>query len=157
MKYERKRAQRRDIAIVFIIVMLFCLRHLDVVLSTPTNMPITALIYQTTGSRAAGVILTVMLGVVSSTAQMAVTSASRLLYATARDKGMPFLTWYVEFPRLPADIPNSFSEIRPGLNVPARSILACFVFNVCFGLLYLGLSVAFYAYVASCTIFLNIS
>jgi hypothetical protein len=96
MKYERKRAQRRDIAIVFIIVMLFCLRHLDVVLSTPTNMPITALIYQTTG-----VILTVMLGVVSSTVQIAVTSASRLLYATARDKFMPFLTWYVEFPRLP--------------------------------------------------------
>jgi choline transport protein len=59
--------------------------------------------------------------------------------------------------RLLADIPNSFSEIRPGLNVPACSILACFVFNVCFGLLYLGLSVAFYAYVASCTIFLNIS
>jgi hypothetical protein len=101
MKYERKRAQRRDIAIVFIIVMLFCLRHLDVVLSTPTNMPITALIYQTTGSKGAGVILTVMLGVVSSTAQIAVTSASRLLYTTARDKGMPFLTWYVEFPRLP--------------------------------------------------------
>jgi choline transport protein len=32
-----------------------------------------------------------------------------------------------------------------------------FVFNALFGLLYLGPSVAFSAYVASCTIFLNVS
>lgn len=33
----------------------------------------------------------------------------------------------------------------------------CFVFNILFGLLYLGPVVAFSAYVASCTIFLNVS
>jgi choline transport protein len=38
-----------------------------------------------------------------------------------------------------------------------RAILVCFVFNLCFGLLYLGPAVAFNAYVASCTIFLNAS
>jgi hypothetical protein len=38
-----------------------------------------------------------------------------------------------------------------------RAILVCFVFNICFGLLYLGPTVAFNAYVASCTIFLNVS
>jgi choline transport protein len=38
-----------------------------------------------------------------------------------------------------------------------RAIIVCFVFNLCFGLLYLGLTVAFNAYVASCTIFLNVS
>ena len=33
----------------------------------------------------------------------------------------------------------------------------CTIFNVLFGLLYLGPTVAFGAYVASCTIFLNVS
>lgn len=33
----------------------------------------------------------------------------------------------------------------------------CFVFNVAFGLLYLGPTVAFSAYAASCTVFLNVS
>ena len=41
--------------------------------------------------------------------------------------------------------------------MPVEAILLCFVFNLCFGLLYLGPSVAFNAYVSSCTIFLNIS
>jgi len=38
-----------------------------------------------------------------------------------------------------------------------NAILATAVFNVCFGLLYLGPTVAFNAYVASTTIFLNLS
>ena len=33
----------------------------------------------------------------------------------------------------------------------------CYVFNLLFGLLYLGPTVAFSAYIASCTIFLNVS
>lgn len=50
-----------------------------------------------------------------------------------------------------------FSTINPKTHVPSRTIAFCFVFNVLFGLLYLGPSVAFNAYVASTTIFLNVS
>lgn len=50
-----------------------------------------------------------------------------------------------------------FSTINPKTHVPSRAIAFCFVFNVLFGLLYLGPSVAFNAYVASTTIFLNVS
>ena len=35
--------------------------------------------------------------------------------------------------------------------------MLCYVFNVCFGLLYLGPTVAFSAYIASCVVFLNLS
>lgn len=63
--------------------------------------------------------------------------------AMARDRGIVFHTF--------------FSRIQRGLNIPVRTILFCYVFNVCFGLLYLGPTVAFSAYVASCTIFLDIS
>jgi choline transport protein len=76
---------------VFILVILFCLGDASTVLSTNTNMPITELIHQATGSQAAAVVLTVMLAVcfINGT-NGCVTSASRLLYAMARDRGTPF-------------------------------------------------------------------
>ena len=55
------------------------------------------------------------------------------------------------------DVVDSFGHLSPSLSVPVRTLGLCFVFNACFGLLYLGPSVAFSAYVASCTIFLNVS
>jgi choline transport protein len=52
---------------------------------------------------------------------------------------------------------HSLSLINPHFNVPINAILAVAVFNILFGLLYLGPSVAFNAYISSCTIFLNCS
>lgn len=114
------------------------------VLATNTGMPITELILQATGSRAAATILTLMLAVcfINGT-NGCVTSASRLIYAMARDGGIVY--------------PRFFSHISPSLQVPTRALVLCFVFNACFGLLYLGPTVAFSAYAASCTVFLNIS
>ncbi|EEY20751.1 choline transport protein [Verticillium alfalfae VaMs.102] len=130
--------------LAFILVMLFCLTDPATVLASPTGMPIVELILQATKSRAGTCVLTLMLGVCFiNGCNASVTSASRLLFAMARDKGIVF--------------PNYFSHITPGLNVPVRTILLCFGFNVLFGLLYLGPSVAFGAYIASCTIFLNVS
>jgi hypothetical protein len=68
----------------------------------------------------------------------------------------------------------SFAKLDPKFNVPSRTIIACLLFNLSFGLLYLGKSsncfphltvfndwigptVAFNAYTASTTIFLNVS
>jgi choline transport protein len=71
--------------------MLFCLTDPETVFSTNTNMPITELIHQATRSRAAAVVLTVMLGVCSINGTMGcITSSSRLIYSMARDKGMIF-------------------------------------------------------------------
>jgi choline transport protein len=71
--------------------MLFCLTDPETVLGTSTHMPITELIYQATQSRAAGVVLTVLLAVCFVNGTMGcTTSASRLLYSMARDKGMIF-------------------------------------------------------------------
>lgn len=49
------------------------------------------------------------------------------------------------------------SRIDRRFNVPVNAILATALFNVLFGLLYLGPSVAYNAYISSCTIFLNCS
>lgn len=128
----------------FILVILGCITDPDTVLNTPTNMPIAELILQGTGSRAAATILTLMLAVcfINGT-NGCVTSSSRLLFAMARDKGIVYHKY--------------FAHITPRLDVPVRTIIFTFVFNVLFGLLYLGPSVAFSAYAASCTIFLNVS
>jgi amino acid transporter len=79
--------------VAFILVILFSIVDVETVLGTDTNMPITELIFQATGSRAAAVVLTVMLGIcfINGT-NGCVTSSSRLLYAMARDNGMPFST-----------------------------------------------------------------
>jgi amino acid transporter len=52
---------------------------------------------------------------------------------------------------------GSLSHLHPKLNVPVRAIVVQAIFNLCFGLLYLGPDVAFNAYIASCTLFLNLS
>ncbi|KAI1816332.1 choline transport protein [Poronia punctata] len=128
----------------FILVILFTITDPETILNTATNMPISELIFQSTGSRAAATVLTLVLAVcfVNGT-NGSITSASRLLYAMARDKGIVYH--------------NYFAHITPGLNVPVRTLMFTYVFNALFGLLYLGPSVAFGAYVSSCTIFLNVS
>ncbi|OAA41820.1 GABA permease [Metarhizium rileyi] len=129
---------------IFIVAILFCFNDPDAILGTTTGMPIVDMIFRATKNRAATTILSLMLAVCFVNGSNAsITSASRLLFAMARDGGIVFHA--------------SFSRIEPRLNVPVRTILLCYVFNVCFGLLYLGPTVAFSAYVASCTILLDIS
>ncbi|KAH7482549.1 hypothetical protein ACJA88_010479 [Fusarium oxysporum] len=129
---------------LFILVILFCLTDPATILASNTGMPIVELFLQSTKSRAAATILALMLSVCFINGTSAsITSASRLLYAMARDKGII--------------CHNYFAHIEPKLDVPVRTITLCFIFNVLFGLLYLGPAVAFSAYIASCTIFLNVS
>ncbi|KAL7782934.1 amino acid/polyamine transporter I [Trichoderma ceciliae] len=130
--------------LVFILVILFCLVDRDTILSSRTGMPIVELILQATKSRAAATILSLMLSIcfINGT-NASITSVSRLLNAMARDRGIVFH--------------NYFAHIQSGLNVPVRTIMFYFIFNILFGLLYLGPTVAFSAYISSCTIFLNVS
>lgn len=79
-------------------------------------------------------------------------------------------------PRHLTDRLTSLSHLHPKLNVPVRAILVQAVFNLLFGLIYLGKKcqpssfehakdsdslegpeVAFNAYISSCTLFLNLS
>jgi choline transport protein len=100
--------------------------------------------YLVTRSRAGTVVLSVMLSIFFINGTMGcMTSASRLLFAMARDKGMIF--------------PSFFGRIHRRLDVPMECIVAVQIFNLIFGLLYLGPAVAFNASISSCTILLNLS
>ncbi|CAG7564358.1 unnamed protein product [Fusarium equiseti] len=129
---------------IFVLVMLFCLTDLPSIVATTTGMPIVELIFQSTNSRAGTTFLTLMLAIcfIHGT-NGSITSASRLLYAMARDKGVPYHSY--------------FSHIHPKWEVPIRTIVLTWVFNAVFGLLYLGPTVAFNAFISSCTILLNMS
>ena len=95
-------------------------------------MPIVAMLLRATQSRAAAAIISLMLSVCFINGSSAsITSAIRLVFAMARDRGIIFHCF--------------FEHIATRLNVPVRAILFCYVFNVCFGLLYLGPPVAFSA------------
>lgn len=146
----------------FILVMLFTLTDPDRVFSTDTGMAITELIYDAVNNRIAAVILTVMLAVCFMNGTMGcMTSGSRLLYSMARDKGMVFPSTYDTY-NSPAyyrgpNTLNRFGRIHRKLEVPVETIILVQVFNLIFGLLYLGPTVAFGAYISSCTILLNLS
>lgn len=128
----------------FILVMLFCLFDPTAVFSSQTGQPITELMFLATRSRAGTVVMSVMLAICFFNGTMgSMTSGSRLLFAMARDKGMIF--------------PAFFGRIHPRLDVPVECIIFVQVFNLIFGLLYLGPTVAFNAYISSCTILLNLS
>ncbi|KAK1491374.1 amino acid permease [Colletotrichum cuscutae] len=130
--------------IAFILVMLFCAVDIDVLLSSPTQSPLTEMILQATKSRAAATVLSVAVALCFvNGANGCVTSGSRLVWSMARDNGTPFSKY--------------LSRLHPKLNVPVRAIVVQAIFNILFGLLYLGPEVAFNAYIASCTLFLNLS
>jgi amino acid transporter len=112
--------------------------------SSPTGQPLIALFDQATNSRAASTIISCMLGLcfIHGT-NGSITTSSRLIYSMARDNGFFFSRY--------------FNHINPKLEVPVRTIIFTYIFNVLFGALYLGPTVAFNAFIASCTILLNIS
>lgn len=75
--------------------MLFCITDLEGLLSTATQSPLTEMIYQATGSRAAATVLSVAVAMCFvNGANGCVTSGSRLLWAMARDNGTPFSKLY---------------------------------------------------------------
>lgn len=127
-----------------IIILLFCIPNPEAILTTLTGNPLIEMIIQATESRTAGVVMSCALSICFINGTIgSVTSGSRLLWAMGRDGGAP--------------CSKLMSRIDRRFNVPVNAILAVALFNVLFGLLYLGPAVAFNAYISSCTIFLNCS
>jgi choline transport protein len=75
---------------VFLLVVLFCLDNVDEILASSTGMPITEIIFRSTGSSAAAATLSLAIAIcfINGT-NAAVTTVSRLMYAMARDGGAP--------------------------------------------------------------------
>src|SRR5436190_6320277 len=105
-------------SLAFLITLLFCIGDVDAALSTRTGFPIIQVFYQTTQSKAGATAL-VSLILVSNTVSMFgfFTSVSRLTWAFARDKGLPFSSFFsyvsVSFALDPKSLPRNRAHPLP--------------------------------------------
>ena len=87
-------------AFAFIICLLYCLGNYDAVLHSPTGLPIIEVYYEATKSTAAtnGFMTMIYIGSMIGNFNV-IASVSRLTWAFARDRGLPFSDFfsYVRF------------------------------------------------------------
>ncbi|KAG6365774.1 hypothetical protein INS49_007385 [Diaporthe citri] len=117
------------LAWVMIITFCFCVGDREEVLNSPTGYPFMQVFYNavrsTRGATAMSVFITIMFffGLLTFVA-----TSSRQLYAFARDKGLPFSTW--------------FATVRPGWDIPFNALIFTFVFTSALSLINLGSATA---------------
>lgn len=129
---------------VFMVVILFCLRDWDEVLTSTTG-PLLQVYYQATNSKIGGTCLIVFnIGSMLFAAQGLTTVASRMLLSFVRDRGLGKLSRPLE-------------PVHPKLKVPVWCILFVSGWVGCFGLIELGSSVALNAILSASLVFLQIS
>lgn len=79
----------------FIVALLYCIGDLDTVLASPTGLPIIEVFYLATKSKAATNVLMVMILSVSAIGNFGIfASVSRLIWAFARDRGLPYSDFF---------------------------------------------------------------
>ncbi|KAF6818210.1 amino acid transporter [Colletotrichum plurivorum] len=130
--------------LVYVVVLLFSTGSLDSLLSTPTGFPFMQIYLDATKSRPASTVMSLMLIMVATAATVGgIASSSRTLWAFARDKAVPFDSY--------------FSHIDKRLQVPVRAVVAVTVAQVLLGFLYLGNTTAFNAVLSMAIIGVYIS
>lgn len=117
---------------VYCLVLLFSLGDLHSILVSPTGFPFMQLFENTTRSVAGGTMLSLIVSLVAVAANAAgLTSVSRTTWAFARDKGVPFDTY--------------FAHVSTGQQIPVRMVALISILEALLGLLYLGSTTAFNA------------
>lgn len=116
----------------FIMIITFCmvLGNLDDVINTSTFQPFIQVFYDSTGSIPATNAMSSLIIIMSMFCNLAiVATASRQLFAFARDKGVPFHSW--------------FAYVRPGWDVPVNAIFVSWLVACLLSLINIGSTVAF--------------
>jgi choline transport protein len=104
VKGPRKRVPRSMIAAVtlnsvmqfaFMVCLMFTIGDIDQVVNSPTGLPIIEVYYQATQSKPGTNVLVVMTALILFISLFNIfASVSRLTWAFARDKGLPFSNWF---------------------------------------------------------------
>ncbi|RDW95297.1 choline transport protein [Coleophoma crateriformis] len=129
--------------VIFLMVLLFVLKDVDTVISSSTGS-LLQIYYQATNSKAGSVcllIFSLVCLIFASTSIM--TTSSRMTWAFARDRGLPFS--------------STFAKVNPTLNLPLNSLIATAVWVIIFGLISLGSSSAFNAIISASVVALGIT
>ncbi|KAI4591724.1 hypothetical protein KJ359_012646 [Pestalotiopsis sp. 9143b] len=117
----------------FVVVLLFFLGPPDAVAGAP--LPLIYVVYNATGSAPATNALVVLVGLVAYCAMFNVfASVSRLVWAFARDRGLP--------------LSGFFAYVHPTLGVPTRALMLVGVVVVLLSLIYIGSVTAYNAIIS---------
>ncbi|KAA6414477.1 MAG: amino acid transporter [Lasallia pustulata] len=117
---------------VMLVTFCFCITDVQTALNTPTGYPFIAVFHNATNSNAGTTGMTCILIVLTVCGCISnVATASRQLFAFARDNGLPFSSF--------------LAYVNPGYDVPLRSIFLSFLITVLLSLINIGSSVAFEA------------
>ncbi|KAJ7203783.1 APC amino acid permease [Mycena pura] len=121
-----------------ILGLLFSIQDLDRTLASPTGQPVTQIFLDTVGEDGAIVLMVIVIGAMFFCGTFSITSNSRMMFAFARDGGIPGHRF--------------FNYVNTQWKSPIRTVwLACFL-SFCLGLPSLGSSVAFSAATSIATI-----
>jgi len=126
-----------------ILGLLFSIQDLDTTLASETGQPVTQIFLDIVGENGAIVLMVIVIGAMFFCGTFSITSNSRMMFAFARDGGIPGHKF--------------FNYVNTKWRSPIRTVwLACFL-SFCLGLPSLGSSVAFSAATSIATIGLYIS
>ncbi|KAF4970416.1 hypothetical protein FZEAL_10040 [Fusarium zealandicum] len=128
---------------LFMIACLFCIQDLDTVLDPPSGFPFIELVQSTVGLNGAAVLIALFIFNGFGQGISVMTSASRLTWSFARDRGLPYGAY--------------FSHVDPYWQVPGRALILQAAVITLVGLLYLFSSTALEAILGVSTIALTIS
>lgn len=114
---------------IMIITFSMVLGNLDEVINTPTGQPYIAVFYNVTQSKAGASVLSALVISMAMFCNLSITAtASRQLFAFARDQGMPMHEW--------------FAYVPPGWAVPMNAIVVSFVVSCLLSIINIGSTIA---------------
>lgn len=144
---------------VMLVTYCFCLGNVEDILGTKTGYPFIQVFYNVTNSLGGASAMTAILitltvcGCISNVA-----TASRQLFAFARDGGLPFSPFLAQvkfFLLAPPQFffffgvsiytKTSLSQVKPGWNIPLNAVLVSLVITICLSMINIGSTVAFNA------------
>ncbi|KAF9467523.1 APC amino acid permease [Collybia nuda] len=123
--------------------LLFSIQDLDATLNSTTGQPVTQIFLDTVGEKGAIVLMVIVIGAMYFCGTFSITSNSRMMYAFARDGGIPGHKF--------------FNKVSAEWRSPIRTVWLACTLSFILGLPSLGSSVAFAAATSIATIGLYIS
>ncbi|KAF9523310.1 APC amino acid permease [Crepidotus variabilis] len=123
--------------------LLFSIQDLDNTVASPTGQPVTQIFLDTVGERGAIVLMVIVIGAMYFCGTFSITSNSRMMYAFARDGGIPGHKF--------------LAKVSTKWRSPIRTVWLACTLSFILGLPSLGSSVAFAAATSIATIGLYIS
>ncbi|KAK7734304.1 polyamine transporter tpo5 [Cytospora paraplurivora] len=128
---------------VFLVCLMFVLKDVETVIESAAG-PLLQILYDATSNKAGAVCLLIFpIVCMLFTTTSIMTTSSRMSYAFARDRGLPFS--------------RVFAKIHPGLDVPLNALIWTAVWVIIFGCVFLGSSSAFNAITAASVVALGVT